>query len=55
MTSLIPDDKITHAPRGFLREVWSVAEKALDTIAEHAVESDNAEDGIGDKSSVAGW
>ncbi|XP_072937561.1 uncharacterized protein [Epargyreus clarus] len=37
--------------RGILTDVWNLGEKALDAVAEHAIESDNSENGIADKSS----
>ncbi|CAG9133660.1 unnamed protein product [Plutella xylostella] len=40
------------APRGFVEDVWSIGEKALDSVAEHALESDNLENGLSDKSSL---
>lgn len=42
-------------PRGFVEDVWSIGEKALDSVAEHALESDNLENGLSDKSSLEGW
>ncbi|XP_048489245.1 uncharacterized protein LOC105381559 [Plutella xylostella] len=39
-------------PRGFVEDVWSIGEKALDSVAEHALESDNLENGLSDKSSL---
>lgn len=40
--------------RGFISDVWSVGEKALDTVAEHVIKQENSENGIVDRSSVEG-
>ncbi|XP_061381307.1 uncharacterized protein LOC116776259 [Danaus plexippus] len=38
--------------RGLLGDVWDLGEKALDAVADHAIESDNQENGLVDRSSV---
>ncbi|CAG9573588.1 unnamed protein product [Danaus chrysippus] len=38
--------------RGFLGDVWDLGEKALDVVADHAIESDNEENGLVDRSSI---
>lgn len=40
--------------RGILNEMWDIGEKALDAVAEHALESENAENGLVDRSSIEG-
>lgn len=35
-------------------DVWDLGEKALDAVADHAIESDNQENGLVDRSSVEG-
>ncbi|XP_045782434.1 uncharacterized protein LOC123879013 [Maniola jurtina] len=39
--------------RGILTQMWGIGEKALDAVAEHALESENAENGLVDRSSIA--
>lgn len=47
--------EVVRRGRGILNEAWAMGEKALDAVAEHIVENENAENGFeNDKSSVAG-
>ncbi|XP_052743096.1 uncharacterized protein LOC112053499 isoform X2 [Bicyclus anynana] len=39
--------------RGILTQMWDIGEKALDAVAEHAIDSENAENGLVDRSSIA--
>ncbi|CAH0761474.1 unnamed protein product [Diatraea saccharalis] len=38
--------------RGLMTDLWDVGEEALDAVAEHALKSDEKEDGVVDKSSL---
>ncbi|KAJ0170367.1 hypothetical protein K1T71_014295 [Dendrolimus kikuchii] len=39
--------------RGVIQDLWKIGEQAVDAVAEHAIETENAENGISDKSSIA--
>lgn len=41
--------------RDLISDVMSIGDEALDVVAEHAIKNDNSENGIADKSSLAGW
>lgn len=40
--------------RGIMADLWKIGEEALDVVAEHALEAENKDNGIQDKSSFAG-
>lgn len=40
--------------RGVMQDIWKLGEQAVDAVAEHAIETENADNGISDKSSIAG-
>ncbi|KAG6444315.1 hypothetical protein O3G_MSEX003372 [Manduca sexta] len=39
--------------RGVMTDLWSYGQEALDAVAEHAVESENLDNGVADKSSLS--
>lgn len=45
---------LSDSGRGLLEDAWNAGEKALDAVAQHAIDSDNAENGLVDKSSLEG-
>ncbi|XP_048002207.1 uncharacterized protein LOC125238807 [Leguminivora glycinivorella] len=50
--SWVIGENSTRKARGLMEEFLSMGDKALDAVAEHAVKSDEVEDGVADKSGV---